>query len=559
MKKFAPFAGWLALFFSFTALFFYAVNPPSTAIMALICALALVNALIFISANWKDIRKSLSGRTAVYGANSLVVLVVCLGILVFINLLSYRHKLRADWTEQGLFTLSRQTEKIVSTLPREVKLTAFFQSESPDKSKFRNLTDGYLDLTDKVKLEFIDPDSNPAISKQYGIKVYGTVVLESGKNETKIVNPNEENLTNAILNVIRDEKKKLYFLEGHDEKNLDTDGDNDYSAVRKALEKAGNKVEKLLLLQTGKVPDDADLLVIGGPIKPILPQEQRLIRDYLNRKGSVFILVDPQSRFGMEPFLEKWGIILQDDIIVDPKSKLFGGDLATPVINNFTKHEITKDFNLALILPLIRSVAGKPLENFYVLELLKTGPESWSETEYGNQKIQFDKERGDRKGPVPVATISIKEVADDPLKEILEANPVSGNKPEEKPSEKSGSDKPGSTKTVEAKTEESGEEDKPDDDKKVIEAGGRLVVMGDSDFASNRFYNSSGNGDFFLKVVSWLVQGENQVSIKMKTRENRPLHLTNFQGSFILVTSVFVLPGIVFISGIWTWWKRRVL
>ncbi|MFQ5716442.1 MAG: Gldg family protein [Nitrospinales bacterium] len=549
MKKFAPFAGWLALFFSFTALFFYAVNPPSTAIMALICALALVNALIFFSANWEDIRKSLTGRTAVYGANSLVVLVVCLGILVFINLLSYRHKLRADWTEQGLFTLSTQTEKIISTLPREVRLTAFFQAESQDKNKFRNLTDGYLDLTDKIKLEFIDPDTNPAISKQYGVKVYGTVALESGKNETKIVNPNEENLTNAILNVIRDEKKKLYFLEGHDERSVDKDGDNDYSAVRKALERGGNKVEKLLLLQTGKVPDDADLLVINGPIKPILPQEQLLIRDYLNRKGAVFILVDPQSRFGMEPLLEKWGIVLRDDIIVDPRSKLFGGDLATPVINSFAMHEITKDFKLALIFPLARSVAGKPLENFYTLELLKTGPEGWSETEYGNQKVQFDKEEGDRKGPVPIAAISIKEVAEDPVKEILKTNPIPGNKPEEKPSEKTDSDKPDD------------DQKDPDDDQKDkdFEAGGRLVVIGDSDFASNRFFNSSGNGDFFLKVISWLVQGENQVSIKTKERENRPLHLTKFQGSFIFATSVFVLPGIILISGIWTWWKRRAL
>ena len=92
---------------------------------------------------------------------------------------------------------------------------------------------------------------------------YGTIVLESGAKETKIQNPNEEKLTNALLKVTRDEQKTIYFLEGHGESQITSVENEGYQTAKKNLEQDGFLVKPLLLLKTGEVPEDASVLVVA--------------------------------------------------------------------------------------------------------------------------------------------------------------------------------------------------------------------------------------------------------------------------------------------------------
>ncbi|MFQ5444321.1 MAG: GldG family protein, partial [Nitrospinales bacterium] len=369
MKKFAPYAGWMTLFFGFAALFFYIITPNQMTLVGSLGAIALVNLILFILLDWTLIKQSLRGRAARYGINTVILSAIFLGILVFANLLTHRHKYRFDITEGGYYTLAPQTRKIVSTLPRKVQLTAFYQADSSERDEFKNLIEGYLELTDKIDLKFIDPDKNPAITKQYGVTTYGTVAFESGKQETKVKAVTEESLTNALLKVIRDDEKTIYFLSGHGEKIIDTMDNEGYSTTKSALEKSGYKVKKLLLLQAGAIPEDADLVVINGPDKPILKKEIKVLEGYLDKGGSLFILVDPKTKTGLDDFLKAWGIELSDDIIIDPLSKLFGGDYAAPVISKYSPHDITKEFILATIFPVLRSVSAQKVEGIQSTEL----------------------------------------------------------------------------------------------------------------------------------------------------------------------------------------------
>ena len=470
-------------------------------------------------------KKGIKSRTAIYGANTFVLVCVFLGILVFVNILSSRHKHRFDFTSSGIFTLAPQTQKIVANLPREISMTAFFQSDSPTKADFKNLMDGYLGLSDKIKLSFVDPDKNPSIIKQYGVTTYGTVVLESGKQETKVQNPNEENMTNAILKVTRDKKKKIYFLEGHGEQDPDNMERQGYSAAKKALEQDGFQVEKLLLLRVGKVPDDADALVIAGPEKPVLPQEQKALESFLQTGGSIFLLIDPKTNSGLDKFLARWGVGLRDDIVIDPMSKMFGGDYAAPVVSQYMMHDITKDFSLPTIFPVLRSVTAKQVEGVKVSELLQTGATSWAEMDFGDKKVKFDG-GVDQKGPITIAVVaSIK--------------PDSKKKP--RPDEKG---------------ESQGE---TDTGKKPSAKSGHLVVLGDSDFANNTYFNFSGNGDFFLNTTSWLAEEESLISIRPKERKDSPIHLTSDWGAALFFMGTLFFPGVIVLIGVRKWWTRRRL
>ena len=292
-------------------------------------------------------------------------------------------------------------------LPREVKLTAFYQIETAEKATFTNLIAGYLEETEKIQVTYVDPDKNPAVTKQYGVTTYGTIVLESGSKETKIQNATEENLTNALLKVTQDEQKVIYFLEGHGESQIESLENEGYQTAKKNLEQDGFLVKPLLLLQTGEVPKDAAVLVIAGPKKSIQKEEQNALQSYLVKGGAIMMLAEPKSKHGMETFLKNWSIELGGNIVIDPLSKLFGGDFAAPVVNQYTAHEITSDFVLATIFPIIQSVTAIPSSKIETVELLKTSANSWGESDFESGTVKFNEE-SDLKGPVSVAVVATK-------------------------------------------------------------------------------------------------------------------------------------------------------
>ena len=291
-----------------------------------------------------------------------------------------------------------------------------------------------------------------------------------------------------------------------------------YKTAKKNLEQDGFIVKPLLLLQTGEVPEDASVLVVAGPKKPVQAEEQNSIQSYLDKGGAVMMLVDPKSKFGMEPFLKNWGVLLGGDIVIDPMSKLFGGDFAAPVVNQYTVHDITREFVLATIFPIIQSVRAIPGSRIQTVELLKTSENSWGESDFESGTVKFDA-GSDLKGPIPVAVVATKLIgAEKPHKE----------------------------------NEESHERDEP-------QPKATLIVIGDSDFSTNRYSNFSGNGDFFLNTVSWLAEEDNLISIRPKERKNTPVHITRAWGTAIFILGLLVFPGLVAGIGIRIWWKRRGL
>ncbi len=530
MKHFAPYAGWIALAFGFVGLLLYIIVPQQTLAIYTILSIALANGLFFLFLDRKEVKSSLKSRTTLYGTNSVILIFAVLGILVFLNVQFLKHKHRIDLTETKFYTLAPQTQKVASNLARDVKLTAFYQTDDGSRNEFQRLMDGYTSLTDKINLEFVDPDKSPAITKQYGITTYGTVVFESGQQETKIAKATEENVTNALLKVTQDQQKTIYFLKGHGEKSIQDKEKNGFSKVKESLEKDNFQIKTLLLLKTGEVPKDADLLIISGPTKPIQKLELQAIDHYLNKGGSVFILADPQVDNGWTEFLGKWGIEIQNDLIIDPMSKLYGGDYAAPVVSQYSPHGITKDFSLPTIFPLLRSVKAITTEGLETSEVLFSGSESWAETDISSGKARYNPDV-DLKGPVSVAVAVTKNLSQ--KKEDHNTQPSDSTTGED------------STKISTSK------------DTSGLKAN--LVVIGDSDFASNNYFSFSGNGDFFLNSASWLLQEENLISIRPRKRKNSPLALTATQGNLAFVVGTILIPMAITLLGVSIWWKRRSL
>jgi ABC-type uncharacterized transport system involved in gliding motility auxiliary subunit len=475
----------------------------------------------------------LDRRSTRAGLNVALMTLLLLGIVGLVEAISARHNLRLDLTEGRRYTLSDQTKKLLSELAKDVQVTAFFRSDQPDRRPADDLLRQYAERSPKFRYEIVDPDRNPGRAKKYGVTTYGTTVLEAGDKEEKITELDEEHLTNGLVKLLREGQRTIYFLKGHGENDPDDGSRNGYRQAKEGLEKAGYQVKELLLLREAQVPADAAVLVISGPKRDLIEPELKALKSFIDGGGKLLIQLDPFSAPSLKKFLNGYGIAVGDDVIVDQFSRVLGGDYLMPVISKYYSHPITRDFSLASLFPFARSVdvTEKSATASSVQKLAETGPGSWAETDRGELsrgQLTFNKEK-DRQGPIPVGVVATVERKKDAETAIEKEK--------------------GTTSAASEKKSGKEPEGRP--------AAGRLVVYGNSGFASNRFLNFSGNRDLFLNSISWLAEEEQQISIRPREAKSTPIFLTATQGRFAFWLPVVVVPALLLVSGTSVVLRRR--
>jgi ABC-type uncharacterized transport system involved in gliding motility auxiliary subunit len=483
----------------------------------------LLIGLLFFLRFYDDVAKKVTKRKIRYGINSVVITVVVLGIVVVVYLVLMDRNKRFDLTEVKRFTLSDQTTKVLESLEGPVHTYAFY-SKQMDPTGIRELFNQYRYNYRNFEFEIIDPDLNPAKAEEKGITEYGQVIVEYGGRSETAKNTNEEGITNALIKLLQTEVKKVYFVSGHGERSPEDYDNTGYDQIKSAIEAENFSVEDLLLFRSETVPEDAAAVVAAGPETDYSSFEIALLDDFVQRGGRLFFLIDPDNgdnRYAnIAAFLEKYGLLLGNDIIIDPLSRVLSGDFFMPVINSYTYNPITKDFRLATFLRYARSISTKedPGENIFARIVMNTGDSSWAETDFkglAEGKANFD-EGIDIKGPVPVmayATLS-------------------------RPSE-SGEDQ-------EAMFEERKAEDAV------------IALVGDSDFVTNAMYQTQGNKDLFLNTINFLADRGELISVRPKQQESVYLTMTAQQGRVAFLVAVILIPLFSIAVGIYITIQRRV-
>ena len=235
--------------------------------------LAIAGGLLIIvglAANYRLIMETLGKRSTKYASNYVISVMLVIGLVAGVNYLGQRHVKRFDLTGIGRYSLAPQTEQILSKLDRDLEVKAFFPDG--DYPPLKELLTSYRTKSRHLRYEFIDPDRQPELAKQNDVTVYGTfsnpftgskmkfgtVVVVYGDRKEKIEKRSEEvreeDLTNAIIKVQRSEAKKVYFVQGHGEKDPADSERGGYAAAKKGLEEQGFKVETVNLATEGKVP-----------------------------------------------------------------------------------------------------------------------------------------------------------------------------------------------------------------------------------------------------------------------------------------------------------------
>jgi ABC-type uncharacterized transport system involved in gliding motility auxiliary subunit len=486
---------------------------------AAVCVAAgLIGLLVFLVINFKGLSRAISLREVKYGGNTALLVVMVVAILVLIQVIAIRENPKADLTENKRWSLSPQTRKVLQHLDRDVQVYAFMPKSHQDRGRVEDTLGQYRSYArERFSYEFVDPDRQPMLAQEMGFQSYGDIFFQAGEQKRRSNGPDEKALTNALVQVTREGKKKLYWLTGHGELALSEMSARSGQQAQEALTTEGYEVTKLELVHQESVPEDADMVIIAGPENNPFEGELDKIKTYLDYGGRLLVLLDPRKATAFHPWLERYGVAVGEQYVLDfnPATQRHGYGPEVPIIYQFEHHDITRE----LMGRAVAFVAACPVEKTepvppgkIVSELLKTSSGSFALADISaiqeGGMLRID-EATDRQGPI---TVGVAGQFDGPI-------PTDGEDP----------------------------------------AKSRFVVFGDSDFVSDRNLGLGDNQNLFLNAVAWLAAEEDTIAIRPRDKAGSPVLLTSQQRSLLFYLPIVVWPSLVILAGFSVYLSRRKL
>jgi ABC-type uncharacterized transport system involved in gliding motility auxiliary subunit len=474
--------------------------------------------------------------------------VLGLGILGLVNYIGSRRYARFDWTSSGLYSLSEKTRNVLKGLKTPVQVTVFMTPGTPLYPEVDELLKRYKAVAPMLTVETLDPTRNLARAKQlvdeFGVKS-STVVFRSGDKKKYVTGDQlaemdysrarmggeptlkgfkgEQQFTSAILSVTQQKSPKVVFTTGHGERSFDGAPTRDgYSDVADSLRNDNCSVESWASLGAADVPAGTDLVVVAGPRTAFTEPERAALKRYLDAGGSALLFLDVEltpgspalSDFGLNPLLGTMGLVLDSDVVLDPKNALPLMGPETVFAKSFRPHPVTRLLTgSAVVFPLARSVSvlSTPAPGWSATPLVETSPDGWGETDIKElQKTgRPSKDEKDVKGPVCL---------------VAAAESAAAGKPDEKAASKKRS---------------------------------RVVVFADSDWASNAGIANAANRLLLSSAANWALERDALVAIPPKSADQVAVTLSRRDVGLIAFVVLLLLPGAAVAMGLAIWVRRR--
>ena len=459
-------------------------------------------------------KKQIGKRSFAFGANSIFITLLVIGLTGVINFLAFQYPQKLDLTKNKVNTFSEQSIKVMHGLKSEVR--AEFFGDIGSKERYRSVFDNYKKLSSQFKFELIDPNKEPLKVKQAGVKKMDTLLLHYQGKTSKIEEINEEKITNALIKLTQEGKSTVCMLTGHGESSIANAGADGVQAVKKGFEDQGYEVKEFELSQSPTVPNDCSMVSMIGPSKAFFPTEIKALHDYLATGGRMVLALEASLAPGeqikdLKELLKPWGIEVLQGLVIDPVSRQLGVDASVPIMAQFNAdHAITKDFKQQCYFPITRplDLSTPAPTGIKTAWLSKSTPKAWGEADLNSitqGAVQYNPGK-DIMGPVTTAVAAF------------------GKLPDSKATRET-----------------------------------RIVVFGSAQFTNNQYSRFGGNLDFYLNAASWTLENENLISIRSKETEAGKVELSQNEGVVIFWLSVVIVPLIIAALGIVIWVRRKKL
>ncbi|MCO4752850.1 MAG: GldG family protein [Bacteriovoracaceae bacterium] len=431
-----------------------------------------------------------------------IFLVIC--ILSIVNYIGVKSSFKFDLTSSKLHTLSEQSKEVASQVDEELEMVLFAKRSEWDR--FLPLLGQYRNLNKKIKVNAVDIESNPSLTKLNNIEKSGTVVLKKQGKSFKSSAESELSVTNLLIKSLRSKSLNIYYTTGHGELEPFNEKPEGGSYLFKILNNGSYNLKPLDTLKVDRIPADADAVLSLGPVKGFMDLEVELFEKYLNRGGNVFLLLGPNFQTtdlsNLRAVLEKRGIKHHNALVLDRLSAVQGANATIPIVNRYNhEHSVTNKFTGRTLFPLSAALESVKVKNtsYHALAMSSPFPASWAESQLkdiNSGKVYYTKGL-DLKGPVGLLAV----------------------------------------------TENSKD-------------FGKLAVSASVEFVNNSYQNQSSNFNLFMNTLSWLVDDEGLISLNRPALSDNMIVLSAPQISLIFYFSILFSPFCLFAIGIWVYRKR---
>ena len=446
-------------------------------------------------------------KTTKHGMNMGVLILLMVALLGIINYLGARHPKAWDFSVSQSNTLSDQSIKLIQSLDSPLKVRFFYkkgvEGNEENRRLFRELIKKYQDKNEKVALDFVEVNENPDLAREYGVdKGSGVVFLEYKGRRNRIEKIDEQEFTSALVKVTREKIKNLYFTIGHGEKSLEEAREGlGLGSLKTMLENNRYTVKTLPLSQQPKIPADADVIIIAGPIQNFQEFEITALEEYLKGGGSLLIALESQNTVGLEKLVGKLGVKFENNYVMNLVETVLGSGVnqgptmgalfseTNKITASFGRGEVTL-FRYPMSLRTVGAPAGVTVD-----EIVKTG---------GNA--------------MAFATMNLKDQG--PQGSFALVDSITGKLP-------------GSEKEF------------------------AVVVAGDVDFMTNQMLYQNLNRDLVLNSLAALAKEENLISITPKEAQATQMLMTDTKFAFFLFGFIIPMPILLLGISLGLWYKRR--
>lgn len=481
-------------------------------------------------------------RTGRYGVNTVVMTAAFIGLVVLANYVAFENHFRADTTATNQFSLANRTKDLLDNLDRPINVIAYYPDEIPNidmltrRGKVDTMLSEFSNRSGNFSYQFIDPQKEADLARSQGITSYETLSVSAvGTDIIDLVQPTdgaysrlEQDLYTALLVATETEQKKVYFLAGHGERDINRAEDDGYQQIRDGLEVDNYAVEALLWSpqdEDVRIPDDAALLVIAGPTGELPTAHADALNFYMagkqpdgapRREGARLIfLAEPDTHDSFRAFLALWGVVVTDSYIRDPEGSQPNAPrtLRVGIYNPQAPPEIV-------------APRGQQLQVSFMP---------------GAAALEPVIEESGARLPVPIAatTSSARLISD-----IERTDPID--------SDPQGIYFPALYLDIAGPVGAAAPTQRPPDNE-IAE----MAVFGDSDFITNRNVQRGSSAALFLNSANYLMGDFSLVSIRDREFVYREWNLDANEFNFVRFSTWLLLPGLMGIMAVVVWWVRR--
>ncbi|NOQ35356.1 MAG: ABC transporter [Methylococcaceae bacterium] len=441
--------------------------------------------------------KSLLKSTHLKNLTITVTVLILLGSLAF---LTHRYQTETDLTVNARNTLSPASFKLLEALDAPIHVSAYVRPALPIRQQITQLIERYQHYKTDIKLEFIDPETDPETARVLNIGSQGLIVVAYKGRTEKIKFLDESSFTNALLQLSHSSQRWVSFLAGHGERSPEGVANFDFGTFSKELARRNINAQSLNLAQVASIPDNTSLLVLTAPSVPLLSGEITIIQDYIKQGGNLLLLTDPKNEH-LSAIEQQLGIAKLAGVVVDTSSSLYGiDDPSFVLVSEYNRHPVTKGMQSITVYPVNSALTIAKKTEFTAEPLLKTIEQAWTELDEIKGKIKFDKDTEEVSGSLTIGMALSRNLG---------------------------------------KTEQ------------------RIVVLGDGDFLSNTFLGNVGNLEMGLRLFNWLTHDDQFIDIPVKVAADNKLQLSTTAIAIIGLGFLFVIPFGLIASGFFIWRKRK--